>query len=237
MNNSQAHLLVVDDDEQIVRLLQAYLEQADFQVAVAHDAQTAHALLRDSLPDLMILDLMLPDGDGWEITRSVRNDPAQENLPIVMLTARIEDSDKLLGLELGADDYITKPFNPREVVARVRTVLRRTNPHTKQEPPPTLECGKLRMDVVQRRVTMDQRPIDLTPTEFELLLTFMENPGYVFTRHALVERSAGHYYENLERALDSHIKNLRKKIEPDPRQPSYIQTVYGIGYRLEKQPA
>jgi two-component system, OmpR family, alkaline phosphatase synthesis response regulator PhoP len=228
-------ILVVDDDEGITRLLRAYLEQAKFQVILAHDAKTAHQVLHEERPHLMILDLMLPDGDGWEITRSVRTDPILKNLPVLMLTARIEDSDKLLGLELGADDYITKPFNPHEVVARVRAVLRRTQVGFNPDAYSVLQCGKLRMDIVQHEVKLDDQPVELTPTEFELLRTLMENPGYVFTRSTLIERSLGYDYESLERTLDTHIKNLRRKIEPDPKQPLYIQTVYGIGYRLEKQ--
>jgi two-component system alkaline phosphatase synthesis response regulator PhoP len=228
-------ILVVDDDEGITRLMRAYLEQAKFQVILAHDAKTAHQALHEERPHLMILDLMLPDGDGWEITRAVRTDPILKNLPILMLTARIEDSDKLLGLEIGADDYITKPFNPHEVVARVRAVLRRTQAGFTPDTFSVLQCGNLRMDIVQHEVKLNGEPIELTPTEFELLRTLMENPGYVFTRSTLIERSLGYDYESLERTLDTHIKNLRRKIEPDPRQPLYIQTVYGIGYRLEKQ--
>jgi two-component system alkaline phosphatase synthesis response regulator PhoP len=153
-----------------------------------------------------------------------------------MLTARIEDSDKIIGLELGADDYITKPFNPREVVARVRAVLRRTQAGSSAESVPVLEWGAIRLDVARRMVTVSGQSVDLTPTEFDILRTLMENPGYVFTRSSLIERSLGYDYESLERTLDTHIKNLRRKIEPDPRQPVYIQTVYGVGYRLEKPP-
>jgi DNA-binding response OmpR family regulator len=229
-------ILVVDDDEEIVRLLQAYLEQADFTVLTAHDSQTAHDILRSTPPHLMILDLMLPDGDGREITRFIRSSADLSDLPIIMLTAKVEDSDKLLGLELGSDDYITKPFNPSEVVARVRAVLRRSYPNLVKESASVLVCGKLQMDIAQHKVTVDNYPVDLTPTEYELLRALMENPGYLFSRVMLIERSAGHYYENMERVLDSHIRNLRKKIEPDPRQPIYIQTVYGVGYRLERQP-
>jgi two-component system, OmpR family, alkaline phosphatase synthesis response regulator PhoP len=233
---STIQILVVDDDEEIVRLLQAYLEQADFTVLTAHDSQTTHDILRSTPPHLMILDLMLPDGDGREITRFIRSSPGLSDLPIIMLTAKVEDSDKLLGLELGSDDYITKPFNPSEVVARVRAILRRSYPNLVKESPSVLVCGKLQMDIAQHKVTVDNYPVDLTPTEYELLRALMENPGYLFSRVMLIERSAGHYYENMERVLDSHIRNLRKKIEPDPRQPIYIQTVYGVGYRLERQP-
>jgi DNA-binding response OmpR family regulator len=208
-------ILVVDDDKQIVRLVRAYLEQAGFQVFTAYEGSTALHVIRRERPDLVVLDLMLPDQDGWDLTRIVRSDPTLADMPIIMLTARIEDADKIVGLELGADDYITKPFNPREVVARVRAVLRRA-------------VG----GPAQPRVLADGQPVDLTPTEFELLRAFMENPGHAFTRSELIEKSLGYTYEGLDRTLDSHIKNLRRKIESDPAQPTYIQTVYGVGYRL-----
>jgi two-component system, OmpR family, alkaline phosphatase synthesis response regulator PhoP len=229
-----AHILVVDDDLEIVRLLRAYLEQASYQVSVAHDGETALHMLRQERPNLMILDLMLPDRDGWDITRTVRSDSVLKNIPIIMLTARIEDTDKIIGLDLGADDYITKPFNPREVVSRVRAVLRRMQVDTASDAAEILECGAIHMDVAQRKVSVNHQDVELTPTEFELLRTLMENPGFVFTRSTLIERSLGFDYESLERTLDTHIKNLRKKIEPNPREPTYIQTIYGVGYRMEK---
>jgi two-component system alkaline phosphatase synthesis response regulator PhoP len=231
------HILVVDDDPEIVRLLRAYLEQGSYRVSTANDGENALRILRRERPNLMILDLMLPDRDGWDITRVVRADANLSYLPIIMLTARIEDSDKIIGLELGADDYITKPFNPREVVARVRAVLRRTQAGSSAESAPILEWGAIRLDVARRMVTVSGQSVDLTPTEFDILRTLMENPGYVFTRSSLIERSLGYDYESLERTLDTHIKNLRRKIEPDPKQPVYIQTVYGVGYRLEKPPS
>jgi two-component system alkaline phosphatase synthesis response regulator PhoP len=232
VNSINTHILVVDDDPEIVRLLRAYLEQDKFQVSTANDGETALRILRHERPNLMVLDLMLPDRDGWDITRLVRAGAFQSYIPIIMLTARIEDADKIVGLELGADDYITKPFNPREVVARVRAVLRRAQATNNVDPAAVLEWGIIRIDVARRSVTVDGQPIELTPTEFEILRTLMENPGYVFTRSALIERSLGFDYESLERTLDSHIKNLRKKVEPDPKQPIYVQTVYGVGYRL-----
>ncbi len=228
---SAYRILVVDDDKEIVRLLRAYLEQAGYQVISAYDGETALHMLRRERPSLVVLDLMLPDRDGWDITRIVRNDSALESTPIIMLTARIEDADKIVGLELGADDYVTKPFNPREVVARVRSVLRRTSTENRTHEA-VYQCGGLMLDPYRREVTVDGRLLDLTPTEFELLRTLIENPGYVFTRSELIERSLGYDHESLERSLDSHIKNLRKKVEKDPRQPIYIQTVYGVGYRL-----
>jgi two-component system alkaline phosphatase synthesis response regulator PhoP len=232
MSTSNQSVLIVDDDKEIVRLVRAYLEQAGFHVMVAYDGETALHIMRRERPSLVMLDLMLPDRDGWEITRLIRSDSSLRATPIIMLTARIEDTDKIIGLELGADDYITKPFNPREVVARVRSVLRRTQMSKQTNREKLLVCGGLKLDMYRRALTVDTDPVDLTPTEFELLRTMMENPGYAFTRAELIERSLGHGYESLERSLDSHIKNLRKKVEPDPREPTYIQTVYGVGYRL-----
>jgi DNA-binding response OmpR family regulator len=227
---AKQRILVVDDDKQLLRLIQSYLGQAGYEVLAAADGATALRLIRGERPDLVILDLMLPDRDGWEITRMVRGDAKLASMPIVMLTARIEDTDKIIGLELGADDYITKPFNPREVIARVRAVLRRSAgglalPHI-------LQTGGLRMDLDRHGVTVDGQPIEMTPTEFEILRVFLENPMHAFTRLELLEKAVGYSYEGLERTLDSHIKNLRKKIEPDLGEPTYIQTVYGIGYRL-----
>jgi two-component system alkaline phosphatase synthesis response regulator PhoP len=226
-------ILVVDDDKQIVRLVRAYLEQAGFQVFTAYDGGTALHIIRRERPDLVVLDLMLPDQDGWDITRIVRADPTLADMPIIMLTARVEDADKIVGLELGADDYITKPFNPREVLARVRAVLRRAAGGPAQ--PKVLQLGDLLMDLDRHEVLMDGQPVDLTPTEFELLRVLMESPGHAFTRSELIEKSLGYTYEGLDRTLDSHIKNLRRKIEPDPAKPTYIQTVYGVGYRLRPE--
>lgn len=229
---TSARILVVDDDKQIVRLVRAYLEQAGFQVLAAYDGQTALHILRRDHPDLMVLDLMLPDRDGWDLTRLVRQSDDLARLPIIMLTARVEATDRIVGLELGADDYVTKPFNPRELVARVRAVLRRSAGNGETASRRLLQVGGLTMDVDRREVTVNDRPVDLTATEFALLHTLMENPGYAFTRLELIEQSLGYEYEGLERTLDSHIKNLRRKIERDPSQPDYIQTVYGVGYRL-----
>jgi two-component system alkaline phosphatase synthesis response regulator PhoP len=224
-------ILVVDDDREIVRLIRSYLEQAGFQVLTAYDGNTALHMMRRESPALVVLDLMLPDRDGWDVTRMVRTDLTLKHIPIIMLTARVEDTDKIIGLELGADDYITKPFNPREVVARVRTVLRRTlGENTARQH--VMQVGDLVVDVNQHQVSLAGKSIELTPTEFKLLHTFMESPGYAFARADLAERVLGFDSESLERTLDSHIKNLRRKIETDPSQPAYIQTVYGIGYRF-----
>lgn len=230
--NTVQRIMVVDDDREIVRLVRAYLEKEHYEVLIAYDGQTALHMARHEHPNLMILDLMLPDRDGWDITRAIRNDAVLRNTPIIMLTARVEDSDKIIGLELGADDYVTKPFNPREVVARVRSVLRRTQSGGKPDKDTILQCGALVMDLGRREVIVDINPVELTVTEFELLRALMENPGYAMTRADLIERSLGYDYESVERTLDSHIKNLRKKIEPDTKHPTYIQTVYGVGYRL-----
>lgn len=221
-------ILVVDDDREVVRLMRAYLEQAGYEVLVAHDGESAVHTLRREQPDLLLLDLMLPGRDGLDITRLARSDPALAHIPIIMLTARIEDTDKIVGLEMGADDYVTKPYNPREVIARVRARLR------SHETPPsqTLQVGRLQMDVSRREVKLDGRIIELTPTEFQLLHILMEQAGYVFTRTELINRGLGADFEGIDRTLDSHIRNLRSKIETNPRRPDYIQTIYGVGYKL-----
>jgi two-component system alkaline phosphatase synthesis response regulator PhoP len=225
-------ILVVDDDKEVVRLIRAYLEQAGFEVLAAYDGETAVHVLRRERPDLLLLDLMLPGRDGWDITRLVRADQTLAHTPIIMLTARVDDTDKIVGLELGADDYVTKPYNPREVVARVRARLR-----PQDGAPPVLRAGDLELDVRRREVRAADRLIDLTPTEFALLLVFMEQPGYVLTRDELMRRGLGLNFEGVERTLDSHIRNLRQKLEPDPAAPIYIQTVYGVGYRLAESAA
>jgi len=222
-------ILVVDDDKEVVRLMRAYLEQAGYEVLVAYDGETAVHNLRREKPDLLLLDLMLPDRDGWDITRLVRGDPALAHMPIIMLTARVEDTDKIIGLEIGADDYVTKPYNPREVVARVRARLRSQGAHQ----PQMLRVGGLELDVDRREVRVDGRSVELTPTEFNLLQALLSRAGYVMTRSELVSKGLGVDYEGLERTLDSHIRNLRHKIEPDSRHPTYIHTVYGVGYRLD----
>ncbi|MEM7332129.1 MAG: response regulator transcription factor [Chloroflexota bacterium] len=231
-------ILVVDDDKEIVRLLRGYLEKAGFTVLSAHDGVTAVQTIRTEKPDLLLLDLMLPDMDGYDITRVVRGDEKLALTPIIMITARVEDTDKVVGLELGADDYVTKPFNPSEVVARVRAQLRvkkRLTSATNKIADEVIEVRDLQLDVGRREVHINGRLVDLTPTEFNLLQIIMENPGYVFTRSELIERGLGYEYVGMDRTLDSHIKNLRRKIEPDSKKPAYIQTVYGIGYRLSAQ--
>jgi two-component system alkaline phosphatase synthesis response regulator PhoP len=226
-------ILVVDDDKSIVKVLTAYLEQSGYQVLTAYDGEIALHMLRRERPDLVILDLMMPRRDGYEVTNLVRNDKSLSTTPIIMLTARVEDSDKIVGLELGADDYISKPFNAREVVARVKSLLRRVQ--LDQSPsavPHVLVSGNLKLDLDQHTLLVDSAPIELTRTEFNLLEAFLSNPGYTLTRDDLLEKAVGYAYEGLGRALDTHIRNLRRKIEPDPDNPTYIQTVYGVGYRL-----
>ena len=223
-------ILVVDDDKEIVRIVRAYLEQAGYVVLVAHNGETALHMLRSERPDLVVLDLMLPDRDGWDITRIARKDESLAGTPIIMLTARADEQDKIMGLELGADDYIPKPFSPHEVVARVRAVLRRAG--QRAAPARVLQHGGLLLDVDRREVQVDGRPVELTLTEFNILHALMENPGHAFTRLELIEKGLGYTYEGMERTLDSHIKNLRKKIEPDPSNPLYIKTVFGVGYRM-----
>lgn len=224
-------ILVVDDDRQIARLVRHYLEQAGYFVLVAYDGETAVSTLRHEELDLLILDLGLPDQDGWDITRLIRADDRLSTLPIIMLTARIDDSEKIIGLELGADDYIPKPFNAREVVARVRALLRRVNMDA-----PTrskiLRVDELMLDVDRRQLTLKEKPIELTPTEYELMLTFMSHPNTTFDREELLERALGYAYEGMSRTLDTHIRNLRQKIEVDPKRPLFIQTVHRVGYRL-----
>jgi DNA-binding response OmpR family regulator len=226
-------ILVVDDDKSIVKVLAGYLQQAGFSVLSANDGETALQALRRDRPDLVILDLMMPRRDGWEVTKIVRADKELAATPIIMLTARFEETDKIIGLELGADDYITKPFSAREVVTRAKALLRRqkldqmsiTSPHA-------LVSGGLRLDVDHHTLSIHTKKIELTRTEFSLMEIFLANPGYTITRDELLEKALGYAYEGLGRALDTHIRNLRRKIEPDPDNPIYIQTVHGVGYRL-----
>ncbi len=226
-------ILVVDDDRSIVKVLTSYLEKSGYQALSAYDGEMALHQLRRERPDLVILDLMMPNRDGWEVTKIVRADHSLAATPIIMLTARVEDTDKIVGLELGADDYITKPFNAQEVVARVKSLLRRVKlDQSPQALPRILMHGSLKLDIDQRILFIDSQAIDLTRTEFSLLETFMSNPGYTLTRDELLEKALGYAYEGMGRALDTHIRNLRRKIEPDPDHPIYIQTMYGVGYKL-----
>jgi DNA-binding response OmpR family regulator len=220
-------VLVVDDEPKIVQLARDYLEHAGFDVVTAADGRAALDQLRKRRPDLVVLDLGLPELDGLDVTRSIRRD---SNLPIIMLTARDDEVDKLLGLELGADDYLTKPFSPRELVARVKAVLRRTE--RAAEPADRVRAGDLTLDLPRMRAEIGGRPIDLTASEFQLLATLAGQPGRIFTRSQLLDALHGVAFESYERAIDTHVKNLRRKLEPDPREPRYLLTVYGVGYRF-----
>jgi two-component system alkaline phosphatase synthesis response regulator PhoP len=220
-------VLVVDDAPEIVRLTRDYLEHAGFAVLVAGDGQTALQLARTRGPDVIVLDLGLPGMDGLDVTRELRRG---SGVPIIMLTARADESDKLVGLELGADDYVTKPFSPKELVARVRAVLRRAQ--LAQAPPERTAVGDLEIDRPRMQVSVAGRRVELTATEFDLLATLAGQPGRVFTRAQLLDAVHGMAFESYERAIDAHVKNLRRKIEPDPHAPRYIETVIGVGYRL-----
>jgi len=223
-------ILVVDDESRIVDLARDYLEHAGFAVLTAADGPSALALARTRNPDLVVLDLGLPGLDGLDVTRQLRTGERTAGLPIVMLTARDDELDKLLGLELGADDYLTKPFSPRELVARVRAVLRRADRPVGAGD--VITVGDLTLDVPRMRTEVAGRTVDLTPTEFTLLATLARQPGRIFTRSQLLDALHGIAFESYERAIDSHVKNLRRKLEPEPRQPRYVLTVYGVGYRL-----
>ncbi len=223
-------ILIVDDEPKIVQLARDYLEHAGFAVSTAFDGKTALAVIRSDKPDLIVLDLGLPQLDGLDVTRSIRKD---SNVPIIMLTARSEETDKLIGLELGADDYITKPFSPKELVARVRTVLRRTeNSAVNLE---IIRAADLTLDVPRMKLTRAEETIELTPTEFQLLAALAQQPGRIFTRAQLLDAVRGVAFESYERAIDAHIKNIRHKIEPNSREPRYILTVYGVGYKFAER--
>jgi DNA-binding response OmpR family regulator len=222
-------ILVVDDEPKITQLVKDYFERAGFAVKVAHDGKSALSLARTAKPDMVVLDLGLPNLDGLDFTREIRK---SSNVPIIMLTARAEESDKLVGLELGADDYMTKPFSPKELVARARVVFRRMEltSHPVEE---ILKVSDLTLDVPRLRVQAEKRQIEeLTPTEFELLLTLARSPGRVFTRSQLLDAIHGVAFESYERAIDAHVKNIRRKIELETTHPRYIITVYGVGYKF-----
>jgi DNA-binding response OmpR family regulator len=228
-NKRMTTILIIEDEIELVKVLRSYLEKADFQVISANRGDTGFATWEKSRPDLVLLDLNLPGMDGLDVARAIRR---QENTPIIMVTARVEEIDRLIGLELGADDYISKPFSPREVVARVRTVLRRVGSvqlSTKQ-----LRVADLEIDFDAHLVKRSEENIDLTPTEFDLLTTLARQPGRVYSRLQLLEATTGTAYEGYERTIDAHIKNLRAKVEINPKDPQYIQTVFGVGYRFAK---
>ncbi len=220
-------ILVVDDEPKIVQLARDYLEHAGMIVLTAHDGKAALATFRAKKPDLVVLDLGLPEMDGLDVTRALRKD---SNVPIIMLTARTEETDKLVGLELGADDYLTKPFSPKELVARVRAILRRLeNANVGAE---IIHAADLALDIPRMRVLRGEQAIDVTPTEFQLLATLARQPGRIFTRAQLLDAVRGVTFESYERAIDAHIKNIRRKIELKPHEPRYVLTVHGVGYKF-----
>jgi DNA-binding response OmpR family regulator len=225
-------ILVVDDETKLRDMIRLYLEQEGYRVVEAGQGREALYVARVEKPDLIILDLMMPEMGGYEFMRAFSKEAAT---PVIMLTAKVEDQDKILGLELGADDYVTKPFNVRELIARVRAVLRRTQKDAIE--PDVLRAANIVLDRAGRTVTVGSRAVDLTPSEFAILATLMAAPGQVFSRLDLLDRVSGEAYEGYERTIDVHIRNLRTKIEPDPKHPIYIDTVYGMGYRFAAQKA
>jgi DNA-binding response OmpR family regulator len=225
----KAKILLVEDEVKLARVVADYLTAAGFDVLKAYTGREALAFFRHEKPDLVILDIMLPEMNGLEVAKIIRK---ESSIPIIMLTAKVEESDRVLGLEMGADDYITKPFSLRELVARVKAVLRRAKGEVFT---PTLRVGDIEIDLQKREVTVAGKPVELTPTEFEILNLLARHPGRVFTRLEILQRIQSYAYESYERTVDVHIRNLRKKIEPDPKNPRYILTVYGVGYKLAEE--
>jgi DNA-binding response OmpR family regulator len=225
-----SRILIVDDEPQLVRVVRSYLEKSGFQVTAVYRGDEALPAFRANRPDLVILDLNLPGMDGLDVAREIRR---QGKTPILMLTARVEETDRLVGLELGADDYVTKPFSPREVVARVRAVLRRTQ--AAAVPAEVIRIADLEIDAVRHTVRRKDQTLELTPTEFSLLAALAGQPGRVFNRMQLLESAQGSAFEGYERTIDVHIKNLRAKIEPDPKNPTRILTIFGIGYKFAEE--
>ena len=223
-------IMNVDDEPRLVSVVEAYLKQEGFDVATASNGQDALYVARESKPDLIILDVMMPEMDGFEFMRAHRK---EAETPIILLTAKVEEDDKVIGLELGADDYVTKPFRPRELVARVRAVLRRAG-QTRPEAA-VIRASNIALDRERHTVEVGEQYVDLTPSEFDLLAALMSVPGRAYSRLELLDRIQGVAYEGYERTIDVHIKNLRSKVEPKPKEPHYIQTVYGVGYRFVRE--
>jgi len=221
-------ILIVEDELRIVRTLRLYLEQAGFSTLAIHDGRQVIPAFRQERPALIVLDLNLPGRDGIDVCRALRR---ESNVPIIMLTARSDEADRLIGLELGADDYVVKPFSPREVVARVRAVLRRASGEVQESE--VLQAGQLRVDLAGYRAWLGDEPLDLTQSEFEILATLTRNAGRVLTRAQLLDETQGIAYEGYERSIDQHVKNLRRKMRQAQGSADLIQTVYGVGYRLE----
>ena len=220
-------IIVVEDENKIAKLAKDYLENSGYIVHIAADGNTALAMIRSKKPDLVVLDLNLPKMDGLDVCRALRR---ESDVPIIMLTARIEETDRLIGLELGADDYITKPFSPRELVARVRALLRRVQGGVHQ--PGIINAGDIQIDVNGHQVRRAGAPLHLTRIEFELLVVLAQHPGQTFSRAQLLDRLHGYAYDGYDRSIDAHIKNLRRKLENNPSEPDFVQTVYGIGYKF-----
>jgi len=224
-------ILIVDDEEMIVRTVKAYLDREGFKTYTAFDGDAALQAFDEKGPDLIILDLMLPKKSGIEVTRAIR---AKSSVPIIMLTAKAAEADRVVGLELGADDYVVKPFSPRELVARVRAVLRRYEGEGADVE--RIVAGDVEIDLKTRELTVAGRSVELTPTEFDLLAYLARHPGQVFTRLQLLREVQGYTYDSFARTIDTHVKNLRRKIEEDPKNPRYILTVHGVGYRFAREP-
>lgn len=224
---AQYSVFIVDDDVKLTKLLKSYFDKEGFVTYLAHEGSNVVPAVKEKKPDIIILDLMLPGMDGWEICRRIRR---ENDVPILMLTARDEEADRLIGLEMGADDYVTKPFSPREVVARARAILRRTQKTAVHAEP--IKIGELTIDLERHLVKKGPAVLDLTPTEFKILELFAGNVDRVLTRLQIVERVQGYAFDGYERTVDAHMKNLRRKIEDNPKEPRYLQTVYGVGYRL-----
>jgi len=221
-------LLLVDDDPDLLYTLEKYLQKAGYTTVLANNGKSAIETFNTEKPDAALIDVMMPELDGFEVVKKIRS---ESDIPIILLTARSDETDKVVGLELGADDYVTKPFSPREVVARLKAIMRRGN--QKRENPSKITIGKITIDKNTRSVIRENLPIQLTKTEFDILLTLMESPEQVFTRDQIIDKVLGYTYEGFERTIDAHIRNIRKKIEPDANNPDYIKTVFGVGYKIE----
>jgi len=222
-------ILVVDDDPNVVKLVQLYLERDGHEVLTANGGVAGLEMVREELPDLIVLDLMMPRMDGMEVCRTIR---AESSVPVIMLTAMVEEDDRLAGLDLGADDYVTKPFSPRELAARVRAVLRRTARDRDDAGPGTLESGPFAVDLRQRTVSVAGTPVSLTPTEFRLIALLVREPGRIFSREQIIDRVFGYDFDGFDRTVDAHMSSLRRKVDAVPGTAKRIQTVYGSGYRL-----
>ena len=221
-------LLLVDDDPDLLYTLEKYLQKAGYTTVLANNGKSAIETFNTEKPDAALIDVMMPELDGFEVVKKIRS---ESDIPIILLTARSDETDKVVGLELDADDYVTKPFSPREVVARLKAIMRRGN--QKRENPSKITIGKITIDKNTRSVIRENFPIQLTKTEFDILLALMESPEQVFTRDQIIDKVLGYTYEGFERTIDAHIRNIRKKIEPDANNPDYIKTVFGVGYKIE----